>query len=144
MTTTTHEPSSLLKGAGLRVTRPRVAVLNAVAAQPHSTADEIAALVRDTLGSVSTQAVYDVLRVCIGAGLIRRIEPAGASALYETRTGDNHHHLICRACGGVTDVDCVVGAAPCLDPIDLGDFELDEAEVLFWGTCGSCRISPSV
>ncbi len=119
-------------------------MLNAVAAQPHSTADEIAAQVRDTLGSVSTQAVYDVLRVCIGAGLVRRIEPAGASALYETRAGDNHHHLICRACGGVTDVDCVIGAAPCLDPNDLGDFELDEAEVLFWGTCGSCRISQPV
>ncbi|CAN5503601.1 fur family transcriptional regulator FurA3 [soil metagenome] len=144
MTTTTHEPSSLLKGAGLRVTRPRVAVLNAVVAQPHSTADEIAGQVRGALGAVSTQAVYDVLRVCVSAGLLRRIEPAGASALYETRTGDNHHHLVCRVCGRVTDVDCVVGAAPCLQPSELGDFETDEAEVLFWGTCGSCRISPSV
>ena len=119
-------------------------MLNVVAAQPHSTADEIAARVRESLGSVSTQAVYDVLRVCVSAGLVRRIEPAGASALYETRTGDNHHHLVCRVCGRVTDVDCVVGAAPCLQPSELGGFEIDEAEVVFWGACGSCRISPSV
>jgi Fe2+ or Zn2+ uptake regulation protein len=135
----THEPSTLLRGAGLRVTAPRVAVLNTVAAQPHSTADEIAGQVRSALGSVSTQAVYDVLRACVTAGLVRRIEPAGASALYETRTGDNHHHLVCRVCGRVTDVDCVVGAAPCLEPSDLDGFAIDEAEVVFWGTCGSCR-----
>ncbi|CAN5461545.1 fur family transcriptional regulator FurA3 [soil metagenome] len=147
--THTHarEPSTLLRGAGLRVTAPRVAVLNVVAAQPHSTADEIAGHVRAALGSVSTQAVYDVLRACVTVGLVRRIEPAGTSALYETRTGDNHHHLVCRVCGGVTDVDCVVGAAPCLEPSehpDLAGFAIDEAEVVFWGTCGSCRNSQPV
>jgi Fe2+ or Zn2+ uptake regulation protein len=140
----THEPSALLRGAGLRVTGPRIAVLNAVAAQPHSTADEIAGQVRTALGSVSTQAVYDVLRAGVTAGLLRRIEPAGTSALYETRAGDNHHHLICRMCGGVTDVDCAIGAAPCLQPSDLDGFSVDEAEVVFWGTCGSCLNSPSV
>jgi Fe2+ or Zn2+ uptake regulation protein len=140
----TREPSTLLRGAGLRVTRPRVAVLNAVGAQPHSSVDEIACQVRGVLGSVSTQAVYDVLRVCIAAGLVRRIEPAGGSARYETRIDDNHHHLVCRVCGGVTDVDCVVGAAPCLQPSALEGFTVDEAEVVFWGTCSSCRISPSV
>jgi Fe2+ or Zn2+ uptake regulation protein len=139
VTTTTHEPSSLLKGAGLRVTRPRVAVLNAVAAEPHSTADDIAGLVRSNLGAVSTQAVYDVLRVCVSAGLLRRIEPAGASALYETRIGDNHHHLVCRICGRVTDVNCVTGEAPCLQPSELAGFDIDEAEVVFWGTCRPCQ-----
>jgi Fur family ferric uptake transcriptional regulator len=123
----------------LRVTAPRVAVLKILAAHPHSTADEIAAYVRDALGSVSTQAVYDVLRACIGVGLVRRIEPAGSSALYETRTGDNHHHVVCRVCGKVTDVDCVVGEAPCLDPSDFAGYDVDEAEVVFWGTCSDCR-----
>lgn len=134
-----YDPHALLRGAGLRVTAPRIAVLNVLAAGPHSTADDIASGVRRTLGSVSTQAVYDVLRACIGAGLVRRIEPAGSSALYETRTGDNHHHLVCRVCARVTDVDCVVGQAPCMDPSDLGGFDVDEAEVVFWGTCGDCR-----
>jgi Fur family transcriptional regulator, stress-responsive regulator len=139
MTAATHEPSSLLRGAGLRVTRPRVAVLNAVATAPHSTVDEIATQVRATLGAVSTQAVYDVLRVCVGAGLLRRIEPAGASALYENRIGDNHHHLVCRVCSRVTDVNCVTGEAPCLEPSELDGFDVDEAEVVFWGTCSACR-----
>jgi Fur family ferric uptake transcriptional regulator len=129
----------LLREAGLRVTAPRVAVLKALAAHPHSTADDITTYVRDALGSVSTQAVYDVLRACVGAGLVRRIEPAGSSALYETRTADNHHHLVCRVCGAVVDVDCVIGEAPCLDPSDLAGFDVDEAEVVFWGTCGDCR-----
>jgi len=114
-------------------------VLNAVAAAPHSTADDIAGQVRSNLGAVSTQAVYDVLRVCVSAGLLRRIEPAGASALYETRTGDNHHHLVCRICGRVTDVNCVIGKAPCLQPSELDGFEIDEAEVVFWGTCRPCQ-----
>jgi Fur family transcriptional regulator, stress-responsive regulator len=139
--TTHYEPGTLLRGAGLRVTAPRVAVLKVLAAHPHSTADDIIAHVRDALGSVSTQAVYDVLRACVGAGLVRRIEPAGSSALYETRAGDNHHHLVCRACGAVTDVDCIVGDAPCLDPSDLAGFDVDEAEVVFWGTCANCRAS---
>lgn len=133
------DPNTLLRGAGLRVTAPRVAVLKALGAQPHSTADDIASRVRGVLGSVSTQAVYDVLRACITAGLVRRIEPAGSSARYETRTGDNHHHLVCRVCSGVTDVDCVVGEAPCLNPSDLAGFDVDEAEVVFWGTCSNCR-----
>jgi Fur family ferric uptake transcriptional regulator len=136
-----NDPHELLRGAGLRVTAPRVAVLKALVNQPHSTVDQIAGEVRLELGSVSTQAVYDVLRACVGVGLVRRIEPAGSSALYETRTGDNHHHLVCRTCGAVTDVDCVVGAAPCLQPSDLDGFDVDEAEVVFWGTCADCRAS---
>ncbi|MBJ8346079.1 Fur family transcriptional regulator [Antrihabitans sp. YC2-6] len=128
-----------LRAAGLRVTTPRVAVLNAVAAQPHSDADRVAATVREELGSVSTQAVYDVLRAGVGAGLLRRIEPAGSPALYETRTGDNHHHLVCRKCGAVADVDCVVGQSPCLQPCDDQGFAVDEAEVVFWGLCPPCQ-----
>lgn len=126
---------------GLRVTAPRVAVLGAVAAHPHSDADEIAAAVRSELGSVSTQAVYDVLKACVGAGLLRRIEPAGSPARYETRIGDNHHHLVCRSCGAVTDIECVVGAAPCLEPSDDHGYVVDEAEVTFWGLCSDCRES---
>ncbi len=127
-----------LRAAGLRVTAPRLAVLNAVTAQPHSDADSVAAQVRQQLGSVSTQAVYDVLKACVSAGLLRRIEPAGSPARFETRTGDNHHHLVCRSCGKVVDVDCVVGQAPCLEPSDYHGFEIDEAEVVFWGRCNDC------
>lgn len=127
-----------LRAVGLRVTAPRLAVLDAVAAQPHSDADAVAAQVRQQLGSVSTQAVYDVLKACVNAGLLRRIEPAGSPARFETRTGDNHHHLVCRSCGKVVDVDCVVGRAPCLEPSDDHGFEIDEAEVVFWGRCGEC------
>ncbi|UIR36513.1 transcriptional repressor [Rhodococcus sp. DMF-1] len=140
----TDEPVDIpaqLRAAGLRVTAPRVAVLGAVAAQPHSDADEIAVAVRSELGSVSTQAVYDVLKACVGAGLLRRIEPAGSPARYETRIGDNHHHLVCRNCGAVTDTDCVVGAVPCLVPSDDHGFAVDEAEVTFWGLCPDCRES---
>ncbi|MHC6213814.1 Fur family transcriptional regulator [Rhodococcus ruber] len=140
----TDEPVDIpaqLRAAGLRVTAPRVAVLGAVAAHPHSDADEIAVAVRSELGSVSTQAVYDVLKACVGAGLLRRIEPAGSPARYETRIGDNHHHLVCRNCGAVTDIDCVVGAAPCLVPSDDHGFAVDEAEVTFWGLCPDCRES---
>ena len=108
------DPRAQLRAVGLRITAPRLAVLDAVTAQPHSDADSVAALVRQQLGSVSTQAVYDVLKACVNAGLLRRIEPAGSPARFETRTGDNHHHLVCRGCGKVVDVDCVVGQAPCL------------------------------
>ncbi|ANZ27009.1 transcriptional repressor [Rhodococcus sp. WB1] len=134
-------PPAQLRSVGLRVTAPRVAVLGAVAAHPHSDADEIAAAVRSELGSVSTQAVYDVLKACVGAGLLRRIEPAGSPARYETRIGDNHHHLVCRSCGAVTDIECVVGAAPCLEPSDDHGYVVDEAEVTFWGLCPDCRES---
>lgn len=133
------DPRAQLRAAGLRVTAPRVAVLCAVAARPHSDADRIAEHVRADLGSVSTQAVYDVLRACVAAGLLRRIEPAGSPARYETRTGDNHHHLVCRRCGSVVDVDCTVGQPPCLQPAGDHGFAVDEAEVVFWGLCPACQ-----
>ncbi|WP_072690203.1 Fur family transcriptional regulator [Rhodococcus marinonascens] len=133
------DPRGQLRSAGLRVTAPRVAVLNTVAMRPHSDVDDIAAVVRGELGSVSTQAVYDVLRACTTAGLLRRIEPAGSPARFETRTGDNHHHLVCRGCGTVVDVDCAVGEAPCLEPSQSHGFEIDEAEVVFWGLCSQCQ-----
>jgi Fur family ferric uptake transcriptional regulator len=128
-----------LSDAGLRVTAPRLAVLAVVAEHPHSTAQAVATLARQRLGSVSTQAVYDVLAALASAGLVRRIEPAGSPALYETRTGDNHHHLVCRACGRTEDVDCVSGERICLTPADDAGFLLDEAEVVFWGLCPDCR-----
>ncbi|MFR9752662.1 Fur family transcriptional regulator [Nocardia sp. 004] len=139
MHTNGTDPRLWLRAAGLRVTAPRIAVLNAVATQPHADADRVAATVRQVLGSVSTQAVYDVLHACVRAGILRRIEPAGSAALYETRIGDNHHHLVCRSCGMVVDVDCAVGAAPCLEPSDDHGFVVDEAEVVFWGLCPMCR-----
>ncbi|MFA4084473.1 Fur family transcriptional regulator [Mycobacteroides salmoniphilum] len=132
-------PVAALRRAGLRVTAPRVAVLNAIAVHPHSTADIIAMVVRAELGKVSTQAVYDVLKACVSAGLVRRIEPAGSAALFETRIGDNHHHLVCRRCGAVTDVDCTVGHAPCLEPSHTAGFVVDEAEIVFWGLCPECQ-----
>ncbi|GAB3000002.1 Fur family transcriptional regulator [Saccharothrix stipae] len=134
----TPEPRQLLKDAGLRITAPRLAVLDWLAAHPHATADAVAEGVRARLGTVSTQAVYDVLKACARTGLLRRIEPAGHPARYETRTGDNHHHLVCRVCGRTEDVDCVHGAAPCLEPSDTVGFAVDEAEVLFWGLCPDC------
>lgn len=136
---TDFDPPARLRAAGLRVTAPRVAVLNALIDHPHSTADEVAQRVREAIGSVSTQAVYDVLRACVSAGLVRRIEPAGSSARYETRAGDNHHHLVCRACGRTEDIDCMVGTRPCLTPSDSIGFEVDETEVVFWGLCPDCR-----
>jgi Fur family ferric uptake transcriptional regulator len=139
MHTNSADPREWLRAAGLRVTAPRIAVLDAVAARPHSDADTVAVAVRDALGSVSTQAVYDVLHACVRAGILRRIEPAGSSVRYETRIGDNHHHLVCRSCGAVADVDCAVGEAPCLDPSDAHGFVVDEAEVVFWGLCPTCR-----
>src|SRR5690606_17457714 len=141
---TDFDPPARLRAAGLRVTAPRVAVLNALIDHPHSTADEVAQRVREALGSGSTQAVYDVLRACVSAGLVRRIEPAGSSARYETRAGDNHHHLVCRVCSRVSDVDCVVGAAPCLEPADVMGYQIDEAEVVFWGICPDCSTAAPV
>jgi Fe2+ or Zn2+ uptake regulation protein len=127
-----------LRAVGLRVTRPRVSVLDVLAAHPHADADAIVTGARAQHPSLSPQAVYGVLKALVSAGLARRIEPAGAPALFELRVGDNHHHLVCRACGAVVDVDCAVGAAPCLTPSDAAGFVVDEAEVVFWGLCRDC------
>jgi Fe2+ or Zn2+ uptake regulation protein len=132
------DPRDLLRRHGIQVTAQRLAVLAAVSGQPHCTADDIAKVVRAEIGVISRQAVYDTLGVLVEKGLIRRIQPAGSPALYEDRTGDNHHHMICRTCGRVVDVDCAVGAAPCLTPADASGFEIDEAEVTYWGRCPEC------
>jgi Fe2+ or Zn2+ uptake regulation protein len=129
---------ALLREAGLRVTTPRVAVYDAVRLHPHADAETVTAAVRAAVGSVSTQAVYDVLHALTARGLLRRIEPAGSPARYETRVGDNHHHVVCRSCGATADVDCAVGAAPCLEASSTSGFVLDEAEVVFWGLCPQC------
>jgi Fur family transcriptional regulator, stress-responsive regulator len=129
----------LLRERGMRVTKPRLAVLAVLADGGHLEVDEVAARVRDRLDSVSTQAVYDVLAALARAGLARRIEPAGSPARYEARAGDNHHHVVCRGCGSIADVDCAVGEAPCLDPHTAQGFEIDEAEVTFWGLCPACQ-----
>ncbi|WUL68582.1 transcriptional repressor [Amycolatopsis sp. NBC_00345] len=128
----------MLRGVSLRVTRPRLAVLSAVHDHPHADTDSIIGVVRDDLGGVSHQAVYDVLRALTTAGLLRRIEPPGSVARYEARVGDNHHHVVCRSCGVVADVDCAVGPAPCLTASDDHGFTIDEAEVIFWGLCPDC------
>ena len=132
------DPSTLLRDAALRVTRPRLAVLEQLHHHPHADADTIAQAVRADLGKVSTQAVYDVLAALTDAGLVRRIEPAGSPARYEMRVGDNHHHAICRECGVIADVDCAVGERPCLHASDTHGFAIDEAEVIYWGRCPSC------
>ncbi|GAA4258132.1 Fur family transcriptional regulator [Dactylosporangium darangshiense] len=128
----------MLRGAALRVTRPRLAVLAAVHGHPHADADTIARHVRAELGEVSTQAVYDVLRALSNAGLLRRIEPAGSPTRYETRVGDNHHHVVCRRCGDIADVECAVGDAPCLIASHDHGYVIDEAEVVYWGVCPTC------
>jgi Fur family ferric uptake transcriptional regulator len=128
----------MLRGADLRVTRPRLAVLNAVHDHPHADTDSIIGAVRDDLGAVSHQAVYDVLRSLTTAGLVRRIQPSGSVARYEARVGDNHHHAVCRSCGAIADVDCAVGEAPCLTSSDDQGFSIDEAEVTYWGVCPRC------
>jgi Fur family ferric uptake transcriptional regulator len=132
-------PEQLLRSRGLRVTKPRLAVLEVLDEGGHLEVDQIADRVRVLLDSVSTQAVYDVLGALARAGLARRIEPAGSAARYERRAGDNHHHVVCRDCGAVGDVDCAVGAAPCLDPSNAMGFVIDEAEVTFWGLCPDCQ-----
>ena len=137
------DSSVLLKGASLRVTRPRVAVLEALDQHPHADTDTVAQWVREHLGAVSTQAVYDVLRALTEAGLVRRIEPAGSPARFERRVGDNHHHIVCRDCGSLADVDCAVGQTPCLTAADSHGFVVDEAEVTYWGTCPSCSFHKS-
>ena len=133
----------MLRGAALRVTRPRVAVLRAVHTHPHADTDSIIQATRRDLPEVSHQAVYDVLRALTDAGLVRRIQPAGSLARYEARIGDNHHHVVCRSCGDVEDVDCAVGEAPCLGPSDHQGFSIDEAEVVYWGLCPSCSAKQS-
>jgi Fur family ferric uptake transcriptional regulator len=133
----------MLRGVALRVTRPRVAVLSAVHAHPHADTDSILGVVRAGLGGVSHQAVYDVLRALTAAGLLRRIEPPGSVARYEARVGDNHHHVVCRSCGVIADVDCAVGTAPCLTASDDHGFVIDEAEVIYWGVCSSCSTATS-
>ncbi|MEM9405022.1 MAG: Fur family transcriptional regulator [Acidobacteriota bacterium] len=129
----------LLRKHGLQVTAQRLAVLGAVDSVDHGTADEITQAVRDQIGSVSRQAVYDALNVLVDKGLVRQIQPAGSPTRFESRVGDNHHHLICRACDEVVDIDCVVGEAPCLEPSDTAGYVIDEAEILFWGLCPRCQ-----
>ena len=135
---TTDELEQLLRGATLRVTRPRLAVLEAVHAQPHADTDAIISASRVRLGEVSHQAVYDVLRALTAAGLVRRIQPSGSVARYESRVDDNHHHVVCRSCGAIADVDCAVGQVPCLTASEDHGFTIDEAEVVYWGTCPAC------
>ena len=135
---TEAEFEHLLRSADLRVTRPRLAVLRAVRRQPHADTGSVLAAVRTEEPTVSHQAVYDVLGALTESGLVRRIQPAGSVARYELRVGDNHHHVVCRSCGVVADVDCAVGVRPCLDASDTHGFVIDEAEVTYWGTCPAC------
>lgn len=132
-----------LRANGLNVTAQRLAVLRAVSERPHSTADDIDKVVRTELGTISRQAVYDSLGALTNAGLLRRIEPAGSPARYESRVNDNHHHLVCRSCGATVDVDCSVGEAPCLTAADHAGYEIDEAEVIYWGRCPDCLALPA-
>ncbi len=136
---TPTDPADLLRDNGLQVTAQRIAVLRAVAQRPHATADDVGALVRAQLGAISRQAVYDALAILSDRGLIRRIQPAGSPARFEDRVGDNHHHLICRDCGAMVDVACATGRAPCLHASDDAGFDIDEAEVFYWGRCADCR-----
>ncbi len=136
--TATRELEDRMRHASLRVTRPRVAVLEAVQARPHADTRSIVEDVRRELGTVSVQAVYNVLDVLSAAGLVRRIDPPGSVARYEARVGDNHHHLVCRSCGAIEDVECVVGEAPCLSPSHAHGFVIDEADVVFRGLCPAC------
>lgn len=134
----TDDYAPLLRQAGLRVTRPRLAVLDAVASAPHSDTGTITTLVRRR-HQVSHQTVYDCLAALSTGGLLRRLQPTGSVTLYELQTGDNHHHLVCRSCGALTDVGCGEGSAPCLEPADRQGFAVDEAEVTYWGTCADCQ-----
>jgi Fur family transcriptional regulator, stress-responsive regulator len=135
---TAADLASTLRDAALRVTRPRLAVLAAVHEHPHADTDSIKQAARSEFGDISHQAVYDVLRALTDAGLLRRIQPAGSVARHEVRVGDNHHHVVCRSCGAIADVDCAVGHAPCLAASDDHGFAIDEAEVVYWGTCPDC------
>jgi len=134
-----QEGVDLLRTRGVQVTAQRLAVLRAVHAHPHASADDLAGIVRSDIGSISRQAVYDTLGLLVEVGLIRRIQPAGSPARYEDRVADNHHHLVCRGCGDVVDVDCAVGQVPCLTAADDQGYLIDEAEVCFWGRCPACQ-----
>ncbi len=136
---TPSDPAARLRRHGVQVTAQRLAVLRAVSAQPHGTATDLGAAARSEIGAISPQAVYDALAALSEAGLVRRIQPAGSAARYEDRVGDNHHHLICRACGRTVDVECAVGEAPCLEPADAAGYEVDEAEIVYWGRCPECQ-----
>jgi Fur family ferric uptake transcriptional regulator len=133
------DQADLLRQRGIQVTAQRLAVFRVVAGRPHITADAVSEAARNEIGAISLQSVYDALAVLVAGGLIRRIQPAGSPARFETRVGDNHHHLICRICGRVVDVDCAVGLAPCLKAVDNKGYEIDEAEVVYWGRCPDCR-----
>jgi Fur family transcriptional regulator, stress-responsive regulator len=133
------DPADLLRQRGIQVTAQRLAVLRAVSGEPHITADSVAEAVRSEIGAISLQSVYDALSMLVTEGLVRRIQPAGSPARFEDRIGDNHHHLICRVCGRVVDVDCAVGDAPCLTAADDSGYEIDEAEVAYWGRCPDCQ-----
>ncbi len=137
-------PADLLRSHGVQVTAQRLAVLRAVSAAPHSTADRVHELARAEIGAISRQAVYDTLALLTDKRLVRRFQPIGSPALYEDRVGDNHHHLVCRICGCVADVDCAVGTTPCLTAADALGFEIDEAEVAYWGRCPTCAAGPRV
>ena len=145
------EPADLLRRHGVQVTAQRLAVLRAVSGRPHITAEAVAEIAKAEIGAISRQSVYDALGVLVDKGLLRRIQPVGSPARYENRVGDNHHHLICRACGRLADIDCAVGSAPCLTAVDALGFEIDEAEVIYWGRCPECvaqdrtssRLAPS-
>jgi Fur family ferric uptake transcriptional regulator len=132
------DAAALLREHGVQVTAQRLAVLRAVTASPHITADGVMAAARTEIGAISRQAVYDTLSTLEEKGIVRRIQPAGFPALFETRVGDNHHHLVCRDCGHLLDIDCAAGRRPCLDPVDDHGFEIDEAEVVYWGRCPQC------
>ena len=138
---TASDYERMVREAGLRVTRPRLAVLSAVHGNPHADTDSIIGLARADLGDVSHQAVYDVLRALTDAGLVRRIQPMGSVARYEARINDNHHHIVCRSCGAIADVDCAVGYTPCLTAADDSGYEIDQAEVIYWGRCPQCQAS---
>ena len=131
-------PAALLRERGIQVTAQRLAVLRAVSSEPHVTADRVAEIVRSEIGAISLQSVYDALGLLVAEGLIRRIQPAGSPARFEDRVGDNHHHLICRVCGRVVDIDCPIGSAPCLKVLDDKGYDIDEAEVAYWGRCPDC------
>lgn len=141
--TVSRPPVQVLREHGVNPTAQRSAVLAAVAMNPHSSADEVAERARTDLGSISRQSVYDTLSLLVESGILRRIQPIGSPALYETRVGDNHHHIICRECAAVVDVDCAVGFRPCLEAADDHGFEIDEADVAYWGRCPACRTAPA-